>query len=95
MKCKYCGKEIDEGSVFCGYCGKQQPKVMYCIKCGKEIGSDDVFCGYCGASQKSQLPNEEVYDEKNSPTDRTIKETFSKKKITSVPLKRDDLNISY
>lgn len=47
MKCKYCGKEIDEGSVFCGYCGKQQPKVMYCIKCGKEIGSDaDDFSTY-------------------------------------------------
>ena len=51
MKCKYCGKEIDEGSIFCGYCGKQQPKVKYCIKCGQEIGLDDVFCGYCGAPQ--------------------------------------------
>ena len=51
MKCKYCGKEIDEGSVFCGYCGKKQPEVKYCIKCGHEIGLDDAFCGYCGASQ--------------------------------------------
>ena len=51
MKCKYCGKEIDEGSMFCGYCGKQQPKVKYCTKCGQEIGLDDTFCGYCGTSQ--------------------------------------------
>ena len=51
MKCKFCGKEIDEGSMFCGYCGKQQPKVKYCVKCGKEIDPDDSFCGYCGTAQ--------------------------------------------
>ena len=51
MKCQYCGQEIDEGSVFCGYCGKKQPEVKYCIKCGQEIGLEDIYCGYCGTSQ--------------------------------------------
>lgn len=51
MKCKYCNQEIDEGSVFCGYCGKKQPEVKYCIKCGQEIGLEDIYCGYCGTSQ--------------------------------------------
>lgn len=51
MKCSFCGKEIDEGSTFCGYCGRKQPEVKHCVKCGQEIGLDDAFCGYCGASQ--------------------------------------------
>ena len=51
MKCHYCGKEIEEDSSFCGYCGKKQLKVRYCIKCGHELDADDVFCGYCGAKQ--------------------------------------------
>ena len=51
VKCKYCGQEIDEGSVFCGYCGKKQPVGRYCVKCGREIGLNDSFCGYCGASR--------------------------------------------
>ena len=29
MKCHFCNKEIDEGSSFCGYCGKEQPKVKH------------------------------------------------------------------
>ena len=48
MKCKYCGQEIDDGSLFCGYCGKQQPQTKICINCGQEIDINDVFCGYCG-----------------------------------------------
>ena len=55
MKCHYCGQEIDDGSLFCGYCGEKQPKVMHCIKCGQEIGLDDAFCGFCGASQTVEM----------------------------------------
>ena len=84
MKCKYCGQEIDKGSIFCGYCGKQQPKVKYCVKCGQEIGLDDVFCGYCGASQnvevteasieigKQEEPNEVVQTSNNKSTDEEL-----------------------
>ena len=53
MKCKFCGKEIEEGSLFCGYCGKEQSKVKYCVQCGREIDADAEFCGYCGAKQSA------------------------------------------
>lgn len=59
MKCKFCGKEIEEGSLFCGYCGKEQPKGKACINCGREIDADAEFCGYCGAKQsasKTEMP---------------------------------------
>lgn len=58
MICKYCGKEIEEGSVFCGYCGKKQPQVKCCVKCDREIGLDDKWCGYCGADQTSEYETE-------------------------------------
>ena len=55
MKCKFCNKEIEDGSLFCGYCGKKQPQVKLCIKCGKEIDVNDTFCCYCGASQSESI----------------------------------------
>lgn len=51
MKCRFCGNEIEDGSLFCGYCGKEQPKVKYCIQCGHEIDADAEFCCYCGGKQ--------------------------------------------
>ena len=51
MKCRFCGNEIEDGSLFCGYCGKEQPKVKYCIQCGHEIDAGAEFCGYCGGKQ--------------------------------------------
>ncbi len=48
MKCIYCNNEIDEGSSFCGYCGKQQPNVKYCVKCGTELNGQMRFCPKCG-----------------------------------------------
>lgn len=53
MKCKFCGKEIEEGSLFCGYCGKEQSKAKCCVQCGREIDADAEFCGYCGAKQSA------------------------------------------
>ena len=67
IRCYNCGKEIDEGSVFCGYCGKKQPTVKYCVKCGKEIGLDDAFCGYCGTPQ--------VFKEEDAPVVKDEQET--------------------
>lgn len=58
MICKYCGKEIEEGSVFCGYCGKKQPQVKCCVKCDREIGLYDKWCGYCGADQTGEYETE-------------------------------------
>ena len=30
MFCKYCGKELDDGSAFCKYCGKAQSTASFC-----------------------------------------------------------------
>lgn len=90
MKCKYCNNEIDEGSVFCGYCGKKQPEVKYCIKCGQEISPDDVFCGFCGASQKSQLSPNHVEENENKVNCSSKPESQS----TSIPTKgKSTINI--
>ena len=71
MKCRFCGKKLDEGSVFCGYCGKQQPKVKNCVKCGQEIGLDDAFCGFCGASQNAEVMIYEQDESHNTKQDET------------------------
>lgn len=65
MKCVFCGKEIEEGSLFCGYCGREQPKVKYCVQCGREIDADADFCGYCGAKQSVDEASVPIADTNN------------------------------
>lgn len=67
MKCKYCGQEIDKGSLFCGYCGKQQPQTKKCINCGQEIDINFVFCGYCGTKQNAQDSEHTVSTKNDTP----------------------------
>ena len=67
MKCKYCGQEIDKGSLFCGYCGKQQPQTKKCINCGQEIDINYVFCGYCGTKQNAQDSEHTVSTKNDAP----------------------------
>ena len=67
MKCKYCGQEIDKGSLFCGYCGKQQPQTKKCINCGQEIDINYVFCGYCGTKQNAQDSEHTVSAKNDAP----------------------------
>ena len=91
MKCKFCGQEIDEGSVFCGYCGKKQPVVRCCVKCGREIGLNDSFCGYCGASQNINDDICDVSDKNGTKLEsqtsmRTPKEEKAKK-LTSLKIR--------
>ena len=88
MKCKYCGKEIDEGSIFCGYCGKKQPMVKHCIKCGQEIGLDDAFCGFCGASQNV----ENVTEEQGAQEESQALETISTEEVVAVDTIQNEEN---
>ena len=53
VKCRACGKEIPEGSKFCGECGKplQQEAggaLLKCSKCGNENPEGTKFCTGCG-----------------------------------------------
>ena len=57
MKCSKCGAENNEGTRFCGDCGKEletrlieREKGMMkgCISCGRKIEWDAKFCKFCG-----------------------------------------------
>ena len=50
MICPNCKRQIPDGSAFCGYCGREIPKVPLCGRCGAELRPNDRFCGVCGAS---------------------------------------------
>lgn len=47
-RCGYCGKPIDDDSVYCPFCGKSQS--VFCSKCGNKIESDSSYCPFCGSS---------------------------------------------
>ncbi len=49
MICPNCKRQIPDGSVFCGYCGREIPQVPLCGRCGAELRPNDRFCGVCGA----------------------------------------------
>ena len=49
MICPNCKKQIPDGSAFCGYCGREIPKVPLCTRCGAALRPSDRFCGVCGA----------------------------------------------
>ena len=49
MICPNCKKQIPDGSAFCGYCGREIPKVPLCARCGAALRPNDRFCGVCGA----------------------------------------------
>ncbi|MEE1086124.1 MAG: YARHG domain-containing protein [Schaedlerella sp.] len=56
MRCPNCGNPIDDGSLFCAYCGgkveQQKPRQSsggnYCPYCGAYNDEDSVFCQGCG-----------------------------------------------
>lgn len=48
MKCQQCGKENEEGSSFCLYCGTKLVPVITCPHCNALISKGDAFCMSCG-----------------------------------------------
>ena len=49
IKCRKCGKQLEEGIKFCPYCGtKVWVKPTKCPKCAKGVFPDDKFCQDCG-----------------------------------------------
>ena len=92
MKCKFCGKEIEEGSLFCGYCGKEQPKGKACVKCGREIDADAEFCGYCGAKQSVIEVSTPIADDKNDSVNIVPE---SKQDVQSIEPQQSSNNIVF
>lgn len=51
IKCKGCGRQLDEGIKFCSECGtKVFIKPTKCPKCLKNVFVDDKFCQECGTN---------------------------------------------
>lgn len=62
MKCKKCGKEIMDGSMFCMYCGSKQ--ITNCSSCETVLPDEAVFCYKCGAKVTDDISsNKEEKDE--------------------------------
>lgn len=53
MICKYCQREIPDGSKFCPECGSRQSDPA-CINCGTPIFPDAKFCPNCGRPTSPQ-----------------------------------------
>jgi len=49
IKCRKCGKQVEEGVKFCPDCGtKVWVKPKNCPKCSRGVFPDDKFCQECG-----------------------------------------------
>ena len=71
MYCKSCGKEIDDNSAFCQFCGTKQNEnkkisvienTKICSVCGEEYKSGKGYCPFCTADY---LPIDKLNDEFN------------------------------
>lgn len=65
VKCPYCGGEINYGSTFCNFCGKNvesyvPENTVFCTNCGTALEAGAAFCTGCGnpveASPAEQEP---------------------------------------
>lgn len=77
MKCRQCGKENDEGSIFCSFCGIKMESKQICGQCGRENDAEDKFCIYCGAVLETDT-EAMFYNDKEQLT-QNEKENFSKR----------------
>lgn len=57
--CPACGMKVEEGTLFCVYCGaklesakKEVPAEKHCINCGAVLPAEAAFCSNCGSKQK-------------------------------------------
>lgn len=71
MKCinTKCKKEIPDDSVFCSFCGTEQPKRKECSKCkSKNIPADAFFCPKCGERIEISQTKAEINEMKLAET---------------------------
>jgi len=58
MFCYQCGKQLEEGALFCGICGAKkdvlpQPITISCHQCDNPLEDGEQFCGKCGAQKNA------------------------------------------
>lgn len=68
VKCPYCGGEINYGSTFCNFCGKNvgnyvPENAVFCTNCGTALEVDAAFCTNCGTPVKSAPEQAPVAEE--------------------------------
>lgn len=61
MDCSKCGRNIDDDSKFCKYCGADLKKTIdtkktheHCYECGYAMIGDYKFCSQCGTKIKEK-----------------------------------------
>ena len=69
MKCLNCGKQIDDDSKFCPFCGKSIIKELICPNCGLSNSVSARFCKECGTAltKKEELKENSNQDQKAAP----------------------------
>lgn len=77
-KCEQCGKLIDNGSIFCAYCGGKQENITNkCPKCKTVLPKGTLFCVNCGTKQNvGEAKAEEPVAEQAVEKKAEVKERF-------------------
>lgn len=82
MICGNCGKQLDDDSLFCTYCGMKLDEIQnkkFCANCGNELDDDAVFCSKCGykiqhvEANTVSAENEKIETQTNVRTNNTTK----------------------
>lgn len=91
MRCKNCGAELADGSVFCRECGTKVDKIKkFCRECGAEITDGGKFCSNCGAKVNfmEDIEVEEDDSKEDIPTE-IFEEQKEAKKVEATSVYND------
>lgn len=67
MICRSCGKQLEDGTKFCSYCGAQQQGngKIRCHVCNAECDSDMIYCNSCGSKLRVNMDKGDEREEHN------------------------------
>ncbi len=58
--CPNCGKQFNDGALFCDGCGTQLGQTVACPVCGMQTGANTPFCQHCGAETSAKKPKKGI-----------------------------------
>ena len=81
VKCPYCGGEINYGSTFCNFCGKNvenyvPENTVFCTNCGTALEAGAAFCTSCGTPVESAPEQEPAAQEEATPAETVAPAVF-------------------